>query len=729
MSNRSRANTNSASSMWVRATQGSIGGFPILNFSFFLLTSSRPTMWRIWHLRLGNTCPILKMLAMISAPYIVLIISLLLSKVRAFCSSNSARFLSNRQSHPRSSHRTSACWARPRILREDEDDQYYDTRYVGDTEEEMNLRNVPLENEYHDDIDVHYDTPPLSRSRSSPSGRDAFEVEVDFWEDDDEYGGDEGVESLGNFWSNPKEGFDRYPEGKTPRSQRRRMPSTSTADHDPRRLESPRKPKSFRSGTPPPPPPVSDFYNRLFWYGFDPSESSSVADKTMFGGTKGKFNGLAYLQDGGGTIPLEQRKRRPRNVNDDYWDGDEEEWLADEARDFPEPNGERRQFRRSVTPPYDPPYPQGSSPTPVPKSAGRPRSTRRSRPRSRDVYEDELYETRHRGDWASDEVASWFDDDEDYDDRGRRSRRRSESSSWSPFNALDVFFGLNRGRLDEQAEEYNRRMGIRSSDRQSRPKPRTTRRKGYAYRYVDEDEEPPVADYEVVEQDAIKDAIIDAEAVEEESQPKRELSWEERALAVERVPPVGVPAWGPTGDLGVDARTKAISDAFEDINEAKRKVKEKEQQVALSKEGISILRVDSELERKRLRESRISMRAIQDRLRRIDRKVEDAARALRYASAQLQTARDELSELEARHWAVLSFYDPDAAEEGVMEALRELEENEPAVRRYREKAEAREETFMPEPDLTPPETNDIADPESQGSKDDPKNQSGSENKT
>jgi hypothetical protein len=65
--------------------------------------------------------------------------------------------------------------------------------------------------------------------------------------------------------------------------------------------------------------------------------------------------------------------------------------------------------------------------------------------------------------------------------------------------------------------------------------------------------------------------------------------------------------------------------------------------------------------------------------------VDDAARSLRYAQAQLKKAKDELSDLEARHWAVLGCYDSDQVEANIMAAMQELEETEPAVRRILEK--------------------------------------------
>ena len=58
-----------------------------------------------------------------------------------------------------------------------------------------------------------------------------------------------------------------------------------------------------------PPPFFKDFYDRLFWYGFDSTETTSAADKTMFGVTRGKFHGLDLLQDFN-TNPIKSTRRR-----------------------------------------------------------------------------------------------------------------------------------------------------------------------------------------------------------------------------------------------------------------------------------------------------------------------------------------------------------------------------------------------------------------------------------
>jgi hypothetical protein len=324
-------------------------------------------------------------------------------------------------------------------------------------------------------------------------------------------------------------------------------------------------------------------------------------------------------------------------------------------------------------------------------------------------------------DWVSKEVSSWFgpDDGDDEEDReadtgrepsrGRRSdrRRSSEQSSWSFLGAVESFLGLDRMDMDARAVEYDRKMGIergRSRDgrqrrKQSRidpmpstagPSRRRERRKGYAYRYEDDDGTPPIAEVDALPVDDEDDALTGSTEAGTTNGPTRassetEIPWEERALAVERVPPAGIPAWGPSGDLGIDARTKAILDALEDIQLAKEVVNERKAAVEKAKEDVAILRIDAELEKKRLRSTVREARMLQESIRQLDFEVQESSRALRYAQSRLEISQSELAALERRHWAVLSFYNPAQVEEAVQDAIREFEKNEPAARLHRDK--------------------------------------------
>lgn len=96
---------------------------------------------------------------------------------------------------------------------------------------------------------------------------------------------------------------------------------------------------SFRSGAPPPPRPVKQFYDKLFWFGFDP-DVTRPTDRTMFGGTRGKFNAMDLLSDreerqrmryggggGGGRMTRRSGKRTGQDpIIQDF--GDVRDWNA-----------------------------------------------------------------------------------------------------------------------------------------------------------------------------------------------------------------------------------------------------------------------------------------------------------------------------------------------------------------------------------------------------------------
>ena len=94
-----------------------------------------------------------------------------------------------------------------------------------------------------------------------------------------------------------------------------------------------------------------------------------------------------------------------------------------------------------------------------------------------------------------------------------------------------------------------------------------------------------------------------------------------------------------------------------------------------------ILLSDAELQRRRLEQSgRKGVSLAQERLRQIELDIDDASRVLRRARTQVEIAWNELEELKDRHWALLSSYNPDQAEQKVSEALYEFQQLEPAAR-------------------------------------------------
>ena len=387
---------------------------------------------------------------------------------------------------------------------------------------------------------------------------------------------------------------------------------------------------TFRSGAPKPPEPVADFYDRLFWYGFNPDETIAPGDKTLFGGTKGKFNGLALYEDDERRKPSRRRKRPPQQFRADEWYDDMIDSLDSEYvdnEDFDEEisvsggsamEEERVPRARRSLPPEETYYSYEDEDHEEEVNALETKVSRKRRqsPLQDNYFGEERYERRLRkpgrgrptgkrrgGDRISNQVSSWFGPDDTDDDVKRRDnfgraarsrpprRKQQEEQSWSFTNILDGIFGVNREEVDINAAMYNRQMGLDDSGRSVGGRKRQ-RRQGYVEEVV---ETSSAAEVEVREDLNIPDvvdvdAVIEEEDITEPPQRKRERTIEERAAAFERVPPSSVPAWGPSGAVGVDARTKATLDALEEIREATRKVELKEEQCIEAKEDIVVLK-------------------------------------------------------------------------------------------------------------------------------------------
>ena len=660
-------------------------------------------------------------------------------------------------------------WERPARRREVQNDYYDDDDYVerprrqsapadsgfaeptGSSEAEE-LRRMPRQE----------DLKSPSSALSRPSVDDYYEDEEE-WDDEYDYEYDEYDEydeyedetrTAGNFWSNPSGGLDPYPSSESGRSRsrtRRRMPP-STGDPQPdtkRRGRSRSRSRSedrygrppsrrrsgavqktpFRSGTPPPPPVLKNIYDRFFWYGFDPSETTSSTDRTMFGGTKGKFSGLDAIRSVEG---LPAPRRTPRGDNergrrgaDDMWDDDwDEEDELDDLFDDDEYFSEDRGIRRSRAQRDQPEIPRPMLPG---LSMEEKRSTRppppRSRRRARD--DDSLYDQygerrassrrsrrsgRANANWAANEVSSWFDDGDNYEDdeysgddrydqplarngqkRGRKrpkGRRMRGENSQSILGAIDSAFGFDARDLDRKSMEYEEKIGRAPPPRDAtqREGTRGRRRAGYAYRFTEEDDDgaPPVAEYGAsisaggIGDDAmdaaidpdIEDGVIDTSAEDVTSlrraaprakrskKKRRRRSWEDRESEdIDRVPPSGVQAWGPEGEVmgGIDARTHAALMAMKDIQEAEKRVEEKEELVVDAEERVLVLKADAAMQKKLLmgRSRRGDPRKLRAKNQQTRMAVEDAARVLRRVRTERDMMMDVLEDLEDRHWLLL----------------------------------------------------------------------------
>jgi hypothetical protein len=325
----------------------------------------------------------------------------------------------------------------------------------------------------------------------------------------------------------------------------------------------------------------------------------------------------------------------------------------------------------------------------------------------RDDYTDRRRPTTRR---RSSPPPRFEDDQDEYQDRrsGRRrqrrqqGRRRSESSGeWSPLNMIESFLGIDREEMDYKAEMYNAKMGLgkkgqrRDTDRRRPPQRRSARddpgRPGYAYRYdatEDDDESTPILDVDMAydEQDDLQESATPrsksrrrqlsvVDGTDEPNQPRRkERSWEERQIAMERVPPANVIAWGPSGELNMSAREKAFLDAQEDIELARRRLKLLKQKESDAKEEISILKVEANRQKLKLEERPEDIRFRRDieELRQIELDVADAARELRQYRLRVQRATEKLEELEERHHALLSCYNFEQASMLIGESLNEI---------------------------------------------------------
>ena len=470
----------------------------------------------------------------------------------------------------------------------------------------------------------------------------------------------------GNFWTNPMNKMDQYPTGRRSRGRRnnRRRRNDDEEWWETKRDAAARAPwrddddqffdeddeyyddedeygipppsrsrSSFRSGGPSPPRPVKGFYDKLFWFGFDP-DVTRPTDRTMFGGTRGKFNALDLLRD----RDERQQRRMMRDMRrggrdpviQDFgdagsdWDSkkfgkgrtggdltsDDQSFVADEMRDIPPPPP--RPFPGDMPPEMDSIPPPG-----MPQYDIEP-----------DMFDEEMTRSSRRG----------------RRNRRRRRGRRSDKID-ARAAAYDQVIGL--GPMDE--EDFM----MMDEDDEYIPLPSSRgrrRRRGYAYK-LDEDD----FDFD--------DEYIDIEptyASERERMPPRagRRSWEERALEMDRVPPRGVAAWGPSGPVSDDVQAMAAMDAMEEIKRAKKFLEKKEDMVEDAKEEVVALKADASFYERQLEGvGGSAARTLEKELGLVLRDVEDSQRMLRMARAERDAASRQVQNLEARHWALLSEYE------------------------------------------------------------------------
>jgi hypothetical protein len=592
---------------------------------------------------------------------------------------------------------------------------------------------------------------------------------------------EEASTAPGNFWINSS-------PDRTEEERRRRRRSTAQPP--------PLRKSSVRSGADPkPPPPLLDFYNRLFWYGLDPSDDVSgeyenEADsekRTMFGGTKGKFNGLSFLSDAVGVVPPEKQRpyRRSRRRDDLFSeDSEDNDAVVDLEEDrIPYAKDATQRRRVPVTPPYDPPRVPVMNGEPANEASPRWKQTTRQpspeglynangeslydswddstespydyedrRPapddaRSRNGRERSSRRGRSRGgDWVTTTVSSWFDSPEEDFTRGsvvdssrlpstsprRRSRTkdvpendRNGSFQYPPVlqtftGALETFMGADREEQQQQAAEYDARMGFsnrrtRNRARTAPPEPpelvferqRSSRRPNVSQPWRTTVLEPKNTPEETL------NVLDEVDGWGQTASKMKPLTWEERALAIERVPPAGMTAWGPEGAIhNMDARTKALQDAIVDVNLIQNKIKKYEQSILDLQDEMSILKIDIELERRKLHNQHLDQAArnerrsrstsnqrLLERIRSMELEFENMSRKLRYLQLRKSRAEQESLDLNRRHWALFhcmkQILAQDTLSKQMEDILQEFNAAEPAARLYVKTGESLDATSAP----------------------------------
>ena len=596
-------------------------------------------------------------------------------------------------------------------------------RTFSDSPETARLRNMRTESDFkygsrapiarydkqgYRDDDDDYDDDQYFDERSKDEDEDEYDEGLG--EVDDLFDDEDDDEDVGNYWSNPRPGLatgsprSRTNDGgySSPRARNDRWRKARGEGRNGQQ----RRRTTFRSGRPSSPATkaLGEFYDKLFLTGIDGIlEAPLETDKTKFGGTRGKFDGLKYLEESGFLEPSPRRpsKRRPRKrvsdeTDDGYFDdeytdsadyyGYDDDNKDDNEDDFfddrvdPAPRRNRRPLRPRNTLSFDeigsdgnnddikeeeeeeeevvwieeseaiPERPRGQLPRQSPRPEdrqensdfalngnkagddgfdedprnGRPPSQTRRRRRQRGAQRRTT--RRMGGDWVEREVSTWFEEDpwdterpgrnqESEPDNDILSRRRERQRRQNPFGSsiFDFFddFFKKEGFYEEDEdlndwdERFERGNSPESrSGRRQRPRPRNrvefdeydefgdpleddddTDRNGLWDENLRGDD---VMDAEI--EDKRSDAYLDEEEEDDEELEQKELEWETVRSQYERVPPNDVAAWGPSGELGIDARTKAALDALEDIQQAKKRLEQKNQRVEEATEDLVVLR-------------------------------------------------------------------------------------------------------------------------------------------
>ena len=306
---------------------------------------------------------------------------------------------------------------------------------------------------------------------------------------------------------------------------------------------------------------MKQFYDKLFWFGFDP-DATQPTDRTMFGGTRGKFNAVDLLRD------REERQR--------YYRGS--------GRRIPSSSSSSRSggSRDSVIQDF------GSVQDWNARKTGRGRT-------GGDAVGDDVVNRRRDFDSSFDD--GYFRLDNDVGRGGRVVQRGRTNRGGGDRQEQE----RRRNAVDRRAEEYNRIIGLgRAIDdgdeyELGRGSPSSRRRSGFAYKYSDDDIDLLYDDGEYIDVEpryaSERDLDMARSGLSSESsasqQRRRRRSWEERAMDMDRVPPRDAIAWGPNGPVGSGGPLEsAAMDALRDIKKSKLFLERKENDVEDAKNEV-----------------------------------------------------------------------------------------------------------------------------------------------
>jgi len=379
-------------------------------------------------------------------------------------------------------------------------------------------------------------------NRHSDKNDDDDDDDDDYYDYYDEEEEDDTALEDGNYWINE--------HGDTDVSYEEEWEAEEDDFYDlprPMRSKSRRgKRSTYPSNTPKVPPLLQQLYSTLFWYGMDMSSSTSPKDRTMFGGTKGKFNALELVND---------------NYDDNYDDDDYDENYDDDDKKV----NKSMEYNNDHDDEYE------------------------------DDYDDDYdYEYEYEYD---DDYESEYESDDEYDTPNRRQPPQSvrqdyeiikqDISTWftpedkslqtSQKNTdikdhpvemlLDKLFNVDTQERKRLANAYDVQMGIQSTpstipfDHQESDQEDDTSRSMEVDSPID------------VEPVVVSDAPPSPTTETVEVLPTFRMTWEERAEQVSRIPPTGMDAWGPQGLISnKDAQESAMENAQEELKDAQDRI-------------------------------------------------------------------------------------------------------------------------------------------------------------